>query len=118
MFRPDPKPVKKAKKDLHDFAKAMFKLSKRKPIRKVSKKTSKKLVEYSRLKKQFIVGKICPIYPELKVVDVHHKCGRSGDLLLDTRFWLAVSRKGHIWIELHPKEAREKGYSLPRHFVN
>jgi hypothetical protein len=86
----------------------------KKPLRRVSKKTSQKLSRISRLKKEFIVGKICPIYPHLKCVDVHHMKGRAGDLLLDTRFWLAVSRKAHVKIELNPTWAREQGYSLPR----
>ena len=101
MFKPDPKPIKP-------------KLAKRKPIRKVSKDMSKKLSEYSRFKKEFIKDKTCPIYPHLKVTDIHHKAGRAGSFLLDTNFWLAVSRKGHMKIELNPIWAKENGYSLPR----
>lgn len=67
-------------------------------LRRTSKKMTGKLIEYSRLKKEFIKGKTCPIFPNLKCEDIHHMRGRSGALLLDTRYWLAVSRKGHIKI--------------------
>jgi hypothetical protein len=41
--------------------------------------------------------------------DVHHSRGRVGTLLIDTRFWKAVSRKAHDWIGEHPEEARALG---------
>lgn len=69
----------------------------------------------------------CPITgkPITTESDVHHKRGRVGyadqwardndiPLLLDPRFFLGVSREGHEWIESHPKEARELGYSESR----
>jgi hypothetical protein len=94
-------------------------------IAQKSEKTIKSDREYSKEKAVFIVGKVCPVYPELKVEDIHHKKGRDGyadqwardngiTLKMDKRFWLAVSRKGHIWIGLNPVKAIEKGYSLPR----
>ena len=86
----------------------------KKAIKRAGKTMTQKLALYSQKKKEFMIGKICPIYPNLPVEDIHHKKGRDGDLLLDERYWLAVSRKGHIWIELHPIEAKEKGYSLSR----
>lgn len=46
--------------------------------------------------------------------DVHHKKGRTGRLLIDTRYWKAVCRSCHRWIEEHPIEAKEKGFSLDR----
>lgn len=101
MFRPDPKPVKSEKKP-------------KSRIKPVSKAMSKKLSEYCRLKKEFIKGKICPIYPNLKVVDIHHMKGRSGSFLLNTDYWLAVSRKGHMKIELNPIWAKDFGYSISR----
>jgi hypothetical protein len=111
--KPYPKP-EKVKKDLNEFAKALSKFAKRKFIKKISDKMAERLKEYTKLKKEFIKGKVCPIYPHLKVVDIHHKLGRNGVLLNDTRYWLAVSRKGHMKIELNPKWAKEQGYSLSR----
>lgn len=46
--------------------------------------------------------------------DVHHKMGRIGELLLKIIYWLAVCRACHQWIEEHPIEAQEKGFSLKR----
>lgn len=83
-------------------------------IPKVSKKRKTDNSEYMKLKAEFMVGKVCPIYPHLPVEDVHHTKGRLGDLFLNTDYWLAVSRKGHIKIELNPKWARENRYSLER----
>jgi hypothetical protein len=79
-----------------------------------SKKMQKNMVLYGKLRKQFLKDNpICPITGE-KTTDVHHKKGRLGKLLLDTRFWLAVSRKGHKRIEVNPEWAKQMGYSLSR----
>ena len=79
-------------------------------IRPISKKRAEQLKEYAKLRKEFLRGKMCAVYPHLKATDIHHKRGRVG-YLLDTSTWLAVSRLGHIYIEEHPKEAYEKGWS-------
>ncbi len=85
-----------------------------KEIRKVSPKMAKALTEYSKLKKQFIKDKICPVML-IPATDIHHMKGRSSiELLLDTRYWLAVSREGHRFIEQHPDWAKFHGYSLER----
>lgn len=39
----------------------------------------------------------------------HHMRGRRGTLLLDKRYWVAVSNAGHRWIENHPDKARTLG---------
>lgn len=46
--------------------------------------------------------------------DVHHKRGRIGTLLTEIKYWLAVCRHCHDWIEAHPEESKEKGLSLDR----
>lgn len=94
-------------------------------IRKVSEKRGKVIPDYLRKKAKFLKGKICPVYPEEPVVDCHHQKGRIGyadewarskgiTLLMDQRYWLAVSRKGHDCIETHPSLARARGWSLSR----
>jgi hypothetical protein len=40
--------------------------------------------------------------------------GRIGNLLTDETKFLAVCRACHDWIETHPKEAKELGYSISR----
>tara|TARA_R110000744_G_scaffold195512_2_gene314591 strand:+ start:650 stop:1078 length:429 start_codon:yes stop_codon:yes gene_type:complete len=93
----------------------------KKPINKTkipqqSASMIKKLTKYSKLKKAFLAlpeNKFCPITG--KAADqIHHKKGRIGSLLLDTRFWLAVSHDGHRKIEEKPDWAKEMGYSLSR----
>jgi hypothetical protein len=37
-----------------------------------------------------------------------------GKLLLDQKFWLAVSRKGHKAIEANPEWAKKMGFSESR----
>lgn len=67
---------------------------------------------------------ICPI-KGIPTTDVHHKKGRIGfaddwardnkiPLLLDQRFWVALSREGHKFVEEHPDWAKENGFSLNR----
>jgi hypothetical protein len=46
--------------------------------------------------------------------DLHHKKGRVGDLLTDERYFLAVCRSCHDYIEAHPIIAKENGFSLNR----
>jgi hypothetical protein len=46
--------------------------------------------------------------------EVHHKKGRTGYLLTYTPFWLSVCRSCHEWIENHPNEAKELGFSMNR----
>lgn len=45
--------------------------------------------------------------------DIHHKAGR-GEHMLDQSTYMAVCRNCHQWIELHPIEAKQKGFSVER----
>lgn len=98
-----------------------------KPICKVSKKRAVLNAKYMVLKSQFMGKKenqICPITKN-PTVDIHHMKGKVGfadewarinniPLLIDIRFWKALSREGHTYVELHPEWAKENGYSLNR----
>lgn len=99
----------------------------RKPLPKVSKKRAVENAKYT-AKLIVFLGKPenqkCPVTGQ-QTTECHHKMGRVGfadswarinniPLLLDERFWLAVSRKGHERIELNPEWAKENGYSLNR----
>lgn len=99
----------------------------RKPLPKVSKKRAIENAKYTVAKIQFMSkpeNNVCPVTKQ-ETTDIHHKMGRVGfadqwarinnvPLLLDTRFWLAVSRDGHRQIEENPNWAKEMGYSLNR----
>lgn len=45
-----------------------------------------------------------------KITEVHHMRGRVSGLLLDQRFWIAVSKQGHRWIHANVKESRKRGW--------
>jgi hypothetical protein len=49
-----------------------------------------------------------------KATDIHHKCGRRKKYLSNPKYFLAVCRGHHLFVESHPIWARENGYSLSR----
>ena len=89
-----------------------------KPINKQSDKMKKQMAEYMAKKLLFLRGKKCAVCPHLKAEDIHHMKGRDGKLLLDQRYWLAVSREAHIKITEDSAWAIREGYSLPRHAID
>lgn len=86
---------------------------------KIAPRSKKRIAQekiYIQLRKAFLnkpENKICPITNET-TTEIHHMKGRIGDLLIDTKYWLAVSREGHVLIEQNPEWAKENGYSLSR----
>lgn len=46
--------------------------------------------------------------------ETHHRRGKLGWLLIDTRHWLPVCNPCHRWIHDHPEEARKLGLLAPR----
>lgn len=88
----------------------------KKAIPKISKKKQIENLKYQVLRTEFLGKKeneICPITNK-KTTEIHHKKGRVGNLFLDVRYWLAVSREGHKRIEENPEWAKKEGYSLSR----
>lgn len=91
-------------------------LSKMKPMKKVSDKRALENIIYNSERIKFLQlpeNRICPITKQ-PTTDVHHMKGRIGSLLLDKRFWKALSREGHKFVEENPIWAKENGYSLNR----
>lgn len=96
-----------------------------KKIRQVSDKRKEDNEIYSIMRKQFLEKfPICPITGR-PTTDIHHKKGRIGfaddwarhndiSLFLDVRYWVALSREGHQFVEENPTWAKENGYSLNR----
>jgi len=87
-----------------------------KPIKKVSDKRKIENAKYLVLRIEFLgkpENQKCPIIGK-PTTDVHHMKGRIGSLLLDTRYWVALSREGHKFVEENPEWAKENGYSLNR----
>jgi len=85
-------------------------------IRSRSKKRAKAEREYLKLRKDFLSGNpMCQVKGcGMPADDVYHRAGRSGDRLTDVSLFLAVCRAHHNYIEDHPIEAKEHGYSLSR----
>lgn len=50
----------------------------------------------------------------IRATQVHHTRGRAGRLLLDQRFWLAMSDAPHTWIHNNIAQARELGLICPK----
>ena len=87
-----------------------------KPIPKISQNRKIENAKYIVLRIEFLGKKensICPVTGE-KTTEIHHKKGRVGSLFLDTKFWLGVSRNGHLKIENNPEWAKENGFSENR----
>lgn len=96
-------------------------------IKNATAKQLKLLSKYRKIRDPFMrdpKNKFCPVTGQL-TTDVHHKKGKIGyadewarindiPLLLDVRFFLAVSRKGHEKIETNPEWAKKNGYSIDR----
>ncbi len=97
-------------------SKPLPKETKKYVIPKVSEKRKIENLKYSVLRTEFLGKKenqICPITRQ-PTTDIHHKKGRVGSLFLDTRYWIALSREGHKFVEENPDWAKENGYSLDR----
>jgi len=83
-------------------------------IRKLSKKRAKQNREYRKIEILYLIDNPFCARCNHPSTQVHHMKGRIGTLLTETRYFLAVCMLCHQWIELHPKEAKELGYSLSR----
>ena len=92
-----------------------------------SKKRAKQNREYSVKRKLFLQAHpYCQWWLEMRSLpesralefgcppsnDIHHRAGRIGKLLIEERYWMAVSRAGHLWIHQHPKESESLGFII------
>jgi hypothetical protein len=53
---------------------------------------------------------ICTDY----ATDIHHMSGKIGDLLTDERYFKALCRACHTFVENNPEAAKELGFSINR----
>lgn len=102
-------------------------VQKKHTIKPIGDKKLAELEIYSKERKEFLSlpeNKTCPVTGQ-KATEIHHKKGRIGyaddwarqnniSLLIDKRFFLAVSRDGHRKIEENPHWAKDNGFSLSR----
>jgi hypothetical protein len=86
----------------------------RKPIRKVSKKQETRMARYFRIRNPYIkANPICMICKAALATDLHHRRGRIGKLLFDSRWFMALCRNCHSYLHEHVAWAKEKGYLVP-----
>lgn len=89
-----------------------------KAIPKVSAKQIERLAKYRKVRDEFMkLHPTCQAKLErctIKATDTHHSRGRTGDLLTDKRYFKALCRNCHQYIETHPTFAREMGLSANR----
>jgi hypothetical protein len=88
-------------------------------INRVSDKKKQKDVEYSKLRKLYLESHpFCeanlPGICTAEATDIHHKSGKIGDDYLDVTNFISLCRSCHLWVENHPIEAKELGFSKNR----
>ena len=98
-----------------DFTKLKITEAQRRRVSPVSKRRQAQSRGYPAAARAFVAaeraaGKTCPVYPGVLLTEVHHSRGRSGKLLMEQQFWIAVSEQGHRRIHEHPLEARKRGW--------
>lgn len=87
----------------------------RMPVQKLSEKRVEQNIEYYPLRDKFLQDNpVCQCCGESKSEDVHHRKGRTNELLCEVRYFLAVCRTCHNLITEDSAWAIHEGYSLPR----
>ena len=82
-------------------------------IKPISDKRKERLEKYYELRELYLISHpICQVCGKNIATDIHHMSGRLGEALFND--FLAVDRSCHSWIETHPIEAKELGYSKNR----
>lgn len=85
-------------------------------IRRRSKKRAKQEREYKEVREMYLnMRPWCEVKGcHCEATEIHHMKGRIGELLTNTLWFMAVCRSHHNYIENHPIEAKEQGYSYSR----
>jgi hypothetical protein len=82
-------------------------------IKQFSSKRQRQNQAYLIMRKIFLeTYEHCAVFPNLQATEIHHAYGRRGEMLLDTRYWFAVSREGHSHIHSNVEWAEENGYLI------
>ena len=84
--------------------------------KKIGDKQKEELKKYRKARRIFITQHPrCQVSGCKNVAEhIHHKAGRLGDLLLDTKYFMSVCPEHHRQIEENPERAKENGYSESR----
>lgn len=103
MINPKKKKCIVCQQDHYIFSKKMCKpcwqKQYSKSIKKVSTSHQQTLNEYKPLRLDYLsLHPICELCNKAKSTDIHHICGKIGELYLDTRYWLGICRQCHSTI--------------------
>lgn len=89
---------------------------KKKPIKPISEKEKLRLKEYRRVRNiYFSKNPVCE-FPGCDSIEVtlHHKRGRIGGLLTNTKYFCSLCATHHTWVENNPAQAILMGLSESR----
>lgn len=90
-----------------------------KKINPVSEKLSANLKIYKEVRETFLQK-----HPKCQVgvsgctkesTQIHHSKGRIGELLIDTKYFVAICYNCHRYVEENPLEAYQNGWSISRY---
>ena len=104
-------------KDLKQY---QSKKKKVKPLKPRSIKRAKQEIEYTKVRKEYLLQKPnCECCEKehntiTLATEVHHKKNRIGDLLTDKRFFASLCRSCHNFIHLNHNWSLINGYMLPK----
>jgi hypothetical protein len=106
------KAEKQADKDSLKLLKKLTSVKpKRVPVNKVSKKRKDENAIYSERRKVFLNDKSAK--GRIGYADSWAR-DKGITLFLDERYWIPASMEGHEYIEKHPQEAKDRGWSQSR----
>jgi hypothetical protein len=90
----------------------------KKPMVQKSAKQKGRDAQWRKVQKQWLelepFCRVCAMFgDEVKATEVHHKRGRNGALLCDTRFLASTCRAHRMWPHDNPVQARAVGLLAP-----
>lgn len=82
-------------------------------MRRTSKKRTQQTKEYNKKRAEYLHNTpLCERCGPQFATEVHHKAGRNGERLIDSRYFMAVCRSCHEYIHNNPNESYKKGWLL------
>jgi hypothetical protein len=111
-----------AKKDAEKLALKIFKSKNQEPRKKpkpVSDKRKEQNKDYGLVRLNYLANHMeCEAKIETvcdgAAIEIHHKGGRSGEMLTNQEYFLAVCRGCHDYIHQHPLDALRRNLSISR----
>lgn len=115
LKRKTPLRAKKAWKPTPALMRRCGALERKSRLSPISARRRKFLTLYAIVRQTMLdVEMKCAICHEAKATEIHHRKGRDGARLIDTRYMLAVCRPCHYGIHENPAHALNMGWLLLR----